>query len=321
VSAPVRGEALRCQNPVLQGSSIVAAASTVNVAAATSTGAVLAIETMPTTSTATADDDSNTVQLVPVATDASINVSQQSVPAVAGQQQISTAVRTGTDAADAAAEGQHTEHVAKQQPKRQQQQQQQAVNGSDTITAITDKKVTAAASMIGAVPQCTESMEQRQAAVNYDTATADAKERCAAVTVITAENKAMAAAADAVGCVPMKLQQAAKGNDAAEANTPRTVVGCSDPGVQRLSTKALAKSIPAAATIPQQQQHTNTAGLSKVAAVAPKPPAPQHHQQISTAGLKKVHTKPVACEQQQQEQTSIAQAVNAKPVAAVAAAA
>jgi hypothetical protein len=61
--------------------------------------------------------------------------------------------------------------------------------------------------MIGAVLQCTEFAEQQQAAVNSDAATADAKERCAAVTVITAENKAAGTAADAVGCEPVQQQQ------------------------------------------------------------------------------------------------------------------
>jgi hypothetical protein len=100
VQAPARGEAVRCQTAVLQDSSIVAAAGIVNTAAAAaiSASASLAIETMPNTSTATAVDDSNTVQLVPVAAEASMNVSQQSVPAATGQQQISIAIRTGTAA-------------------------------------------------------------------------------------------------------------------------------------------------------------------------------------------------------------------------------
>jgi hypothetical protein len=290
VPAPARGEALRCHTPVLQGSSILAAAGIVNMAVATSTGAALTIDTLPSTSTAADDNYSNTVHLVPIATEASMNVSQHSVPAVAGQQQISTAVHTGTviatpaseeayrntaatGAADAAAEGQHT-----------------------------DKRDSPAASMIGAVLQCTEFAEQP--AANSDAATADAKERCAAVTVIT-ENNAAGTAADAVGCEPVQQQQPSSAG-----------------GAKRITKPTAAPVAPA----PQSQQHTNRAGLSKVhtkqvAAVATKPPAPQQQQQISTAGLNNIHTKPVACDQQQQEQTSIAHTVMAKPVAAVAAAA
>jgi hypothetical protein len=85
VPALARGEALRCHTPVLQGSSIVTAAGIVNMAVATSTGAALTIDTMPSNSTAADDNDSNTVHLAPIATEASMNVSQYSVPAVAGQ--------------------------------------------------------------------------------------------------------------------------------------------------------------------------------------------------------------------------------------------